>query len=139
MAIWGIIKTLFTGKTVVEEAIVPGIKTLLDMGNKNIVDKSEKLEYEKKLLEVNEQIIKSNRKLLDKIVPITFPLVTWCFTLIPTIAFFYSLWRFHKTGTFFEIPLPLEWLEKMFYIVLVFITALGGKWNNINEIWKSKK
>ncbi|MBR8748696.1 hypothetical protein IX317_000355 [Fusobacterium sp. DD29] len=110
-------------------SLIPGLDEILKIANKFIPDKDAQIELQKKTLEVNEEIIKGNKTLLEKVVPITFPLCVWIFLLIPTLSFLVGLIKYLTTGTFYEIPLPWEWLKSLFQLCMVFVCGLVGKWN----------
>ena len=57
--------------------MIPILDEVLKLGNKVIPDKNSQMEFEKKVIEANQEIIKNNKSLLDRIVPITFPLCVW--------------------------------------------------------------
>ncbi len=118
-------------------ALVPVVKSAIDTVRKNVTDKDKQIELETKLLEINAEIIKSNKQLLEKVVPLTFPILVWFLVIIPTIVIMGSVIRFWKTGTYYEIIPIKEWMEHLFYITMVFVSGLVGKWN-IDKFWQGK-
>lgn len=111
---------------------------ILSLGEKLIPDKASSLEFEKKMQELSKEIMKENKSLLHRVIPLTFPLSVWVFLFIPFMSYMTSLIKYWKTGVFYELPLPKEFLEQLFQIVLIFICGLVGKWN-IKEFYRGKK
>lgn len=110
-------------------SLIPGLDEILKIANKFIPDKDAQIELEKKALEVNQEIIKNNKTLLEKVVPITFPLCVWVLVAF-TVLQMYVGWRSLKeTGVWISIPFPKEIAQLAF----VFVCGLVGKWN-ISEI-----
>ncbi len=118
--------------------IVNIINELLSLGEKLIPDKESSLAFERKMQELSKQITKENKTLLHRVIPLTFPISVWVFLFLPFLAYMTSLVKYWKTGVFYEIPLPKEFLEQLFQIVLIFICGLVGKWN-IKEFYRGKK
>lgn len=114
--------------------MIPVLDELLKIGNKFIPDKSSQAEFEKKILEVNQEIIKSNKPLLDKVIPVTFPLCVWSIVVFAFIQMGVGLYSLYNKGVWLEIPLPKEVSQLAF----VFACGLVGKWN-VKEIFSGKK
>lgn len=57
------------------------ISKLLDLGNKYIPDKDKRLEYEKSLAELEIQSYEAKKTLLERVIPVTFPLLVWILCL----------------------------------------------------------
>lgn len=117
-----------------EDNMIPILDELLKIGNKVIPDKDAKIEFEKKLLEANQEIIKTNKSLLDKIVPITFPLCVWTLIVFAFVQLYVGLNSLKTKGTWLTIPFPTEISQLAF----VFACGLVGKWN-IKEFISGKK
>ena len=101
--------------------MIPILDEVLKLGNKVIPDKNSQMEFEKKIIEVNQEIIKNNKSLLDRIVPITFPLCVWTLIIFAFAQLgvgFYSLktkeygLKFHFQKRFLNLLLSLfvDWL-----------------------------
>lgn len=114
--------------------MIPVLSDLLKIGNKLIPDKDAQIEFEKKILEANQEIIKSNKNLLDKVIPITFPLCIWTLVIFTFIQIYVGLTSLKTKGTWVAIPFPTE----IFQLALVFACGLVGKWN-IKEFLTGKK
>lgn len=114
--------------------MIPILDELLKIGNKFIPDKNSQVEFEKKILEANQEIIKSNKSLLDKVIPITFPLCVWTLVIFSFVQLIVGLYSLREKGTWLEIPFPKEVSQLAF----VFACGLVGKWN-IKEIFTGKK
>lgn len=114
--------------------MIPILGDLLKIGTKLIPDKDAQTEFEKKVLEVNQEIIKSNKTLLEKVVPITFPLCVWTLVVFTFIQIYVGLSSLKTKGTWLAIPFPTE----IFQLALVFTCGLVGKWN-IKEFLTGKK
>lgn len=107
---------------------------ILKIGNKFIPDKDSQIEFEKKLLEANQEILKSNKTVLEKIVPITFPLCVWTLIVFAFVQLYVGLNSLKTKGTWLAIPFPTEIAQLAF----VFTCGLVGKWN-VKEFLSGKK
>lgn len=114
--------------------MIPILDDLLKLGNKVIPDKNSQIEFEKKVLEANQEIIKGNKSLLDKIVPITFPLCVWTLIVFSFVQLFVGLHSLKTKGTWLTIPFPSEISQLAF----IFACGLVGKWN-IKEFTTGRK
>lgn len=114
--------------------MIPILDELLKIGNKFIPDKNSQVEFEKKILEANQEIIKSNKSLLDKVIPITFPLCVWTLVIFSFVQLAVGLYSLREKGTWLEISFPKEVSQLAF----IFACGLVGKWN-IKEIFTGKK
>lgn len=114
--------------------MLPILDEILKLGNKVIPDKNSQMELEKKLLEVNQEIVKSNKSLLDKIVPVTFPLCVWVLVIFSFVQLGVGLHSLKTKGTWLKIPFP----EEISQLAFIFACGLVGKWN-IKEIFTGKK
>lgn len=61
--------------------MLPIIDSVLSIANKFIPNKESQLEFEKKIKEIELEEYKEKKTLLEKIVPITFPLLVWVMVL----------------------------------------------------------
>lgn len=104
---------------------VPGLDEILKIADKFIPDKDAKFELEKKVLEVNQEIIKNNKNVLEKVVPLTFPVMCWFLTLYGLLYAGVGVYTFFKTGEFMAIPFP----EPITKLAMIFACGLMGKWN----------
>lgn len=105
--------------------LVPGLDEILKIANKFIPDKDAQIELEKKALEVNQEIIKSNKTVLEKVIPLTFPLMCWFLTLYGLLYAIVGVYTFFKVGEFMAIPFP----EPITKLAMIFACGLMGKWN----------
>lgn len=105
--------------------LVPGLDEILKIANKFIPDKDAQIELEKKALEVNQEIIKSNKTVLEKVIPLTFPVMCWFLTLYGLLYATVGVYTFFKVGEFMAIPFP----EPITKLAMIFACGLMGKWN----------
>ena len=114
--------------------MIPVLDEVLKIGNKLIPDKDGQMELEKKVLEVNEKLVKSNKTLLEKIVPMTFPLTVWIICVYAIFQLVIGYISLRKDGTWLTIPIPKELAQLAF----IFACGLMGKWN-VKELFTGKK
>lgn len=105
--------------------LVPGLDEILKIANKFIPDKDAQIELEKKALEVNQEIIKSNKTVLEKVIPLTFPVMCWFLTLYGLLYAIVGVYTFFKVGEFMAIPFP----DPITKLAMIFACGLMGKWN----------
>lgn len=69
--------------------MIPIIDSVLGIANKFIPDKNARLEFEKEMAKINISDYKEKKTLLEKIVPITFPLLVWvmCLGLLVNVVY----------------------------------------------------
>ena len=111
-----------------------GLDKVLEIGTKWIPDKKGQMELEEKLLEVNEKIIKSNKSLLDKVIPVTFPFCVWILALYALVNLVLGVYTLLTGGTALALPFP----EIISRLAVIFACGLVGKWN-VKEFTKNKK
>lgn len=114
--------------------LVPGLDEILKLANKFIPDKDAQVELEKKIMEANQEIIKSNKTLLEKVVPITFPLCVWTLVVFAFVQMYVGIQSLRENGVWLAIPFPTE----IFQLAFVFVCGLVGKWN-VKEFFMGKK
>lgn len=114
--------------------MIPILDEVLKLGNKVIPDKNSQMEFEKKVIEANQKIIKNNKSLLDRIVPITFPLCVWTLIIFAFAQLGVGLYTLKTKGTWLTIPFP----EEISHLAFIFACGLVGKWN-IKEFTTGRK
>lgn len=114
--------------------LVPGLDEILKLANKFIPDKDAQIELEKKVMETNQEIIKSNKNLLEKVVPLTFPLCVWTLVIFAFVQMYVGITSLKDNGVWLAIPFPTE----IFQLAFVFVCGLVGKWN-MKEIFTGRK
>ena len=114
--------------------MIPILDEVLKLGNKVIPDKNSQMEFEKKVIEANQEIIKNNKSLLDRIVPITFPLCVWTLIIFAFAQLGVGFYSLKTKGVWVKIPFP----EEISQLAFVFVCGLVGKWN-IKEFTTGRK
>ncbi|MCI5725207.1 hypothetical protein [Fusobacterium sp.] len=117
----GKLKTIDQHKTFLNELIKVGEGA----GSEANEVRSKISELEKKVMEVNQEIIKNNKSVLEKVVPLTFPVMCWFLTLYGLLYAGVGVYTFFKTGEFMAIPFP----EPITKLAMIFACGLMGKWN----------
>lgn len=124
MSILSALGTILAGKGLEKAVKGVSLDKVLEVGSRWIPDEEGKRELEKAALEAEVEILKTNKPLLDKVIPLTFPAMCWIISLNFFVYIVIGSWTFYKTGQWVAIPIQAE----LYSMCKMFLSILGGKW-----------